>query len=278
MITISWHASKEKSWENDWIEFLFSNIPHKTITDYQQSQYIDNSYIVFNAGVDIAPFVNTMSKNGKKFGLIHLSDEWDKDSTDVYSMAHVVLRNYYKDLGDKVINFPLGWMNTFPYDLPTKILFDRQYVWSFSGHVDKTTRPLMAKSMSTVPKGKSYFKKCGENWGPFDGHALNPQELANMYNDSIFVPCPQGNCSIDSFRVTEALQVGALPIVERSDYWDNLFGSDNPLIQIDNWAQAPKTISELLSDPWKLEQQRSDTYIWWLKYCDKLKNKLTGLL
>jgi hypothetical protein len=278
MITIIWQINKENSWECDWIEYLFQKTAHKTITDYNQTQFIDRSYIVYNAGVNNDAYINSLSKSGKKFGLIHLSDEWDKDSTANYSLADVVLRNYYKDLGPKVINFPLGWMTSFPHSILPNSISERKYTWSFSGHVDKTTRPMMAEYMSKIPNGIGYFKKCGENWGPFQGHALTPTQLAEMYNESIFVPCPQGNQSIDSFRVTEALQAGALPIVERSKYWSNLFGQDHPLIEIDSWDQAPAIIANLTQEHTSLEQKRSATYKWWIKYCDNLQNTIKGLL
>jgi len=274
MITIVWHTSRENSWESDWIEHLFRYTPHQTILDYLQTQFIDRSYIVYNASVNIQEYVKKLSATGKKFGLIHLSDEWDRDIVEHYPLANVVLRNYYKDLGNNVINFPLGCMNTFPYDLTINTLNDRKYTWSFSGHIDKTTRYDMAKYMSTVPNGQSYFKTCGQ----YHGYALTPLELSNLTNDSIFVPCPHGNCSIDSFRVYETLQAGALPIVESNPYWSNLLGNDHPLIEISDWSQAPSTIQTLLSDSSSLEQQRLSAHKWWIKYCDDLSNKLTGIL
>jgi len=278
MITLIWHSNKESSWESDWIEYLFENVPHLTITDYEQKLEIDNSFIIYNRTVLIDDYVKRLYNKGLNFGLIHVSDEWLEDSTDVYKYANVILRNYFKDLGTKVINFPLGWMRTFPYKISPKTVYQRKYIWSFSGHVDKTTRPAMAAAMSTIPNGKSYFKQCGQNWGPFEGHALDPIQMAELYNDSIFVPCPQGNCSIDSLRVCEALQVGSIPIVEYSDYWDKLYGSDNPLLQIKDWKDAPEIINDLLNNYDLLEQQRHLTYTWWTSHCDKLKDKITRIL
>ena len=278
MITIIWHAKQQGDWSADWIEYLFSKVPHRTITDYSQTKIIHRSLIVYNATVDITDYVQRAVREGVSFGLIHISDEWDRDDTDVYKHAKVVLRNYYKDLGPDVINFPLGMMTGWPYDLEIKNTEDRKYIWSFSGHVDKTTRPEMVKWMSTVPRGKSYFKKCGEDWGPFQGHALNPTQLADMYNNSIFVPCPQGNHSIDSFRVTEALQAGAIPIVERNPYWNNLFGNDCPFVQINEWADAPQLIQNLLDDFSAIDGLRTYVNKWWLDYTDKLSNRMIGLL
>jgi hypothetical protein len=278
MITLIWHSNKETGWEVDWIEYLFKDIPHTSIADYDQKLEIDNSFIIYNRTAPVDEYAKRLHARGLNFGLIHVSDEWLEDSTETYQYAKVVLRNYYKDLGPNVINFPLGWMRTFPYDLTPKTVFQRAYTWSFSGHVDKTTRPAMAAAMSTVPNGLSYFKKCGEHWGPFEGHALDPIQLAELYNNSIFVPCPQGNCSIDSLRVCEALQAGSIPIVEKSNYWDNLYGVGNPLLQVKDWKDAPETISVLMEKYETLEQLRGSTYRWWINHCDKLKHKILNLL
>jgi len=274
MITLIWQCDYTNAWESDWIEYLYKDIPHVTIQDPGKTQYIDRSMIIFNSSVHNDDYLITLASQHKHFGLIHLSDEWGKDSVAKYHLADVVLRNYYKPLEKNVINFALGCMKTFPYDLIVKPISDRAYTWSFSGHIDKTTRPKMAENMSTVPNGLSYFKRSGE----YHGYALTPVEMADMYNNSIFVPCPKGNESIDSFRVCEALQAGALPIVERSDYWSNLYGDDHPLIEIDDWNQAPSTIQALMSNMESLEQQRLTTYNWWVKYCNNLKNKIKGLL
>jgi hypothetical protein len=257
-----WLCNRDSSWESDWIDFLFEDVN------------TTGTIVVYNSTADIKRY---LKECGPVLGMIHLSDEWGKDPIDHYNQAKIVLRNYYKDLGPNVLNFPLGWMRTFPYTLTPNSIQDRQYVWSFSGHVDKTTRPEMARCMSTVEGGRSYFKKCGENWGPFDGHALDPRQLADLYNSSYFVPCPQGNCSIDSLRVCEALQAGAIPIVERSEYWNSLYGADVPLLQVDSWDHAPALITELTSDLVKLETLRSSIYQWWINYCLKLKATIKEL-
>lgn len=278
MTTLVWQSSLESSWECDWIEFLFRNVSHTTIKDYNQTSCIDNSVFIYNSTVDNLAYFKDLSSKGITFGLIHLSDEWNKDSTEHYSLAKFVLRNYYKDAGSNVMNIPLGWMKTFPHTIIPNTVKDRKYTWGFSGHVDKTTRPMMVQYMSTIENGQHYFKKCGENWGPFDGHALDPVGLAALYNDCLFVPCPQGNQSIDSLRVCEALQAGSLPIVERSEYWTKLYGTDHPLIEIDSWRHAPEIINNLISNLDDLEIKRMYTYNWWIAHCDRITNKITKIV
>jgi hypothetical protein len=272
MITLIWHAGRDGAWESDWIEYVFSKVPHQTITDYSQTQFINKSLIIYNASVDVTQWVKRAVEQNIEFGLIHISDEWDRDSTDIYKFAKVVLRNYYKDAGPNVINFPLGMITGWPRNVSVKDTANRTHTWSFSGHVDKTTRPEMAKWMSTVPRGKGLFSVCGQGW------ALNAAQLAEMYNDSLFVPCPRGNYSIDSFRVTESLQAGALPIVERDPYWVKLFGSDHPLIEIDNWSDVPAMIESLLADISVLDAKRIHAHNWWLDHSDKLANRMIGII
>lgn len=250
---ITWLCDKKNSWEVDWIDYLFENVTPK------------GPIVVYNRTVDIKKY---LENNSNIFVLIHLSDEWSKDPVDHYDKVKFVLRNYYKDLGPNVINFPLGWMKTFPYKLTPKSISQRNLVWSFSGHVDKTTRPQMVEWMNTIPNGKGFFIKCGQ------GYNLTPVELAHMYNDSYFVPCPKGNCSIDSLRVCEALQVGSIPIVEKSDYWKNLYGSDVPFIQLDNWNEAPDIINSLIKNLDSLENVRVNMYNWWIEHCNLLKSKI----
>jgi hypothetical protein len=43
MITLIWNSNKETGWEVDWIEYLFEDIPHRSITDYGQTDEIDRA-------------------------------------------------------------------------------------------------------------------------------------------------------------------------------------------------------------------------------------------
>jgi hypothetical protein len=80
--------------------------------------------------------------------------------------------------------------------------------------------------------------------------------------------------SFDTIRANEALQAGALPIVEASDYWSNLYGSNHPLIMINNWDEAPALIHKLLENKPALEKRRMATVAWWQNYKEDLTNKI----
>jgi len=274
MFNIVWLCNRENAWERDWIEFLFDSIPHVTTTDYDWSKKLDNRIVVFNCTVKIEEY---LEKFGYDVGLIHLSDEYYKDSRDFYPKVKFVIRNYFIEENKKVMTIPLGWNIMYPHNTVAKNIYERKYVWSFTGHIEKTTRPVMAHYMSTVPNGMGYFKKGGESWGPFLGHACDPIQMADLYNNSLFVPSPRGNFNQDTFRTTEALQMGAIPIVENDPYWENLFGI-NPLIKINDWEEAPRLINDLMKDLPRLEELRLTIYNWWQNYLRNLKIKIEALI
>ena len=70
---------------------------------------------------------------------------------------------------------------------------------------------------------------------------MSPGEYAKCMGLAKIVPCPSGAVSVDSFRVWEALQAGALPVVDTvspvdgvSDYWVRVLG-DVPFPVVTDW-------------------------------------------
>lgn len=270
MIHLIWQVDRHTDWSRDYIEYLFQKVPHQTLEDPTLTIQED-SIIIYNRTVDNLSYLKNLRAQGKKIVLVHLSDEWLNDSTEHYQYADLVLRTYYKDCGPKVINFSTGWMKDSPTDLPDKTIDEREFIWSFFGHIEgKPTRKQMAAAMLTVPLGVYYFI-------PSDiSFALTSIEMTHFYSKSIFVPCSRGNMSFDTLRVNEALQVGALPIVEASDYWGNLYGKDHPLLMINDWNEAPALIDQLLKDRSSLEKLRFDTLVWWQNYKQNLVNRIAN--
>jgi hypothetical protein len=266
-ITLVWNRPRESSWEVDWIEYLFRNVPHETVENPNHNQYWNNSVIIdtIRWASYHNKYVNELNQKGYNFGLIDLSDELRQGSTS-YSQAMFVLRNYYKaGLPEHIVHFPLGYNKGFTALSDNVPAEKRQYSWAFVGNRWDETRTLMRDSMLNV--GGGYIYSGSDN----DGILLDPKEMSKIYRDSIFVPAPHGWFVIDSFRVTEALEAGCIPIVERDPYWKELYGEDVPFIQIDDWADAPSIVNTLLNDPDQLEEFRQQCYTWWTD----IKNDVT---
>jgi hypothetical protein len=258
-LTIVWNRARSASWESTWIEYLFRNIPHRTIENLDHTQFIDNSIIVDS--ICWAPYHNQycqeMHNRGYKFGIIHLTDESTRDNIDSYRNAEFVLRNYYREgMMSKVLHIPLGYNDNFTDLTDNPSARERKYLWSYVGERWDQNRNAMAAAMRTVPNGNLYVV---HHTGP----RMSVVEMSRMYRDSVFVPCPRGAISMDNFRVTEALEAGCIPIVERSDYWAKMHGPNPPFIQINNWQEVPEIIADLIKDPSRLEIIRLSCKQWW---------------
>jgi hypothetical protein len=213
-----------------------------------------------------------MAARGYKFGLIHLSDETTRDNIDSYKHCRFVLRNYFRGtIADNVLHIPLGWNDGFTDATENDPITNRKNVWCFVGERWDHNRNVMASAMSKVPNGNLYVV---HHTGP----RLNPTEMSKMYRNSIFVPCPRGAISMDNFRVTEALEAGAIPIVEKSDYWVQMHGNDFPAIQVADWHSAPDVVASYLVNPMQLENLRLQCNNWWNRKKDMLTKSVTELV
>ena len=273
-LTIVWQRARSSVWEDEWVEYLFKDIPHNTIENLDHTQFIDNSVIV--DAICWAPYhndyINELAGRGYKFGMVHLTDESTQDDISSYDKCKFVLRNYYRGpMPEHVMHIPLGWNTGFTDYVQDKASSARQYTWAFVGARWDQNRNDMSSAMSSVPNGSLYV---ADHTGP----RLAPAQMGRFYSEAIFVPCPRGAIIIDSFRVTEALEAGCIPIVERSEYWTNMHGEDFPAIQVSSWAEAPAVINEMLKSSSKVEATRLMCKLWWDSRKYKVTNDVTDLI
>ena len=81
---------------------------------------------------------------------------------------------------------------------------------------------------------------------------MDPGEYARCCGLAKVMPCPSGAISVDSFRVWEALEAGALPVVDTvsptdgpTDYWTRVLG-DVPFPLVSDWSTVG--FGQLLQD------------------------------
>lgn len=93
-------------------------------------------------------------------------------------------------------------------------------------------------------------------------------------------PCPSGPESPDSFRVYEALEAGAIPIVDtitpkhtHPGYWTYLWGQPPPFPEVNDWDAYPAILAEL---DWPGDANRSSAA--WVAYKRNLGWKLKTTL
>ncbi len=277
-ISLIWQVNKDVHWEADWIAELLSGINYNESIDGQYKMFKDYSIIVTTAYEshkgEFKKYFNKLNKKKYIYGVIFLCDELYGGNTEPYKSAKFIFRNYWhKKFAEQknVFFFALGYKVGFWKNIASIHLKDstqRKYTWSFAGQiVDKPSRILMIDNMKTIPQ---YFFFETFKWS--DPNALPVGDYRDVLLESVFVPCPKGWWNLDSFRLSEALECGCIPIVEKDpfDYFARFFG-EYPFLSVSSWNEAPAMMKQLLDKPEELEALRLRCYHWWLDYKTKLK-------
>jgi len=101
------------------------------------------------------------------------------------------------------------------------------------------------------------------------GSGLPQSDYLRHMSRAKIVPCPSGPASPDTFRVWEALECGAVPIVDSRSlrestvgFWDTVLG-DHPLPLISDWKDLPEAMEMILSD---YDRYSRLCAVWWKCY------------
>jgi len=249
-------------WEDEWTAQLLDGLVAHEIDDGTHSVFRD-PMVVIDQTIDAArgAYYRAAHERGCRVILLHLSDEFYFDDCAAYQWCHAVWRNYWSPVLARLphVRFmPLGFKSGFFRPGIAPRAAERAHVWSFAGDVKKTSRAAMHEAMSRVPGGHCHLTSA---FGSAD--ALSTAAYRGLMEQSIYAPCPAGNINLDTFRVSEALEAGCIPIVERRpgfDYFTQLFGP-HPIPTVSDWNEAPSLIAAL--DPAATEALRAECAAWW---------------
>ncbi len=266
--------------EEDYLKHIFSHLPRVhhvyDLNEKNEGKYedvCDRAVIVYSGDRNkekVKKISEYLKKfKGKKCVLIHLSDERLKAKDSFYRNVSLVLRNYHKTYFFKrnVKSFPLGCTQgkVPPSGFPFKPMKDRKYTWSFAGEISRH-KPHRYEILEVLKDVKEYFTFVTDDFGKSIHGALGPKEYCDLMNDSVFVPCPRGNRSLDCFRDYEAAMYGAIPVVVGpAKEIKKTFGSFHaPFLYASSWKEAKVKMHSLLEKPEEL-QRMSDALIAWSK-------------
>jgi hypothetical protein len=101
--------------------------------------------------------------------------------------------------------------------------------------------------------------------GPIEREQLSKGNYDRLLSESTFVPCPMGNATLETCRVYEALEAGAIPLVEHRlsmDYYRALLG-EHPIPTFRNWDTAAQFCRDLRADPAGLDSLQATIMGWW---------------
>lgn len=199
-------------------------------------------------------------------GLLHLGDDQYRARLGAYLSFALVWRTYYHSAltGLPVRQLPLGPRavgEVTPEPLPaaSKPPSERRYTWSFSGQ-PMASRQTALEPFRSIAGG---YEEPSE--GADDAVDRQAEEVIGILADSMFAPCGIGQPHIESHRIYDALEVGAIPVIVRRprfDYFTLLLGH-HPLPTLRSWDQAASLVANLLSDRPALAALQQQVVAWW---------------
>ncbi|MEL7035746.1 MAG: exostosin family protein [Cyanobacteria bacterium J06592_8] len=308
-LNIIWQTPPDSLWQFDWISSLFPEYQLNYVVDTKLKLVLENSVIVCNFIKEIDhvlggsygqyhkylkrfnEYIEAFKKEGKSVGFIHMGDQYFRESISFYKNIDFIFREHYREEAHKkypqCYYLPLGYKKGFVQELVDKNVKERKYYWSFAGQL-KASRYTMIESAKRIPGGQYYVTT---QWN--DPKGLTTQEYAALLNDTVFALCPMGNYSLDCFRVYEALEAGAIPVIESHSmkvifkkifnlkylvkyrdihywsrthrYWQRAYGSDFPCLQITDWRNL-----EYLLGSTDVEKTAEQVKTWWENYKSSL--------
>jgi hypothetical protein len=271
-LTAIWQS--ENPHEREWVDEVFGPYISEHVIDGKHELAMDNA-ILIDAFVHCFDQAYYAKFRGLNAYLVQFLDENYDGGYDRYENFRGVFRGHWSSVfnANYVRKMPLGYCNGLPKREQIIPAAQRKYVWSFAGHVDKSSRPEMAEELARVEPHYLFSSS------PIPGF-VTPRSTSehrrllpsaayyDLLFDSTFSPCPMGNVNLECFRVYEALECGSIPIVEKRltmDYFRTLFG-DHPIPTVRCWKEGRHLIDSLLGDPHGLNVLQDKCMDWWKNY------------
>lgn len=287
------------TWERDWLTDLLGAYDVEHVVDLKRGVVADRAIVVTQGQGDVAGYLRRFPH---AVGVIHLSDEWFRSRLSFYADAAFVYRNHYRPEAQRFPHcryFPVGYKCGFTRGLDVRDIDARKYTWSFAGMI-KTSREKMIRSAQRIPGGHAHFTQSFA-----DPEALDVHAYADLLANTVFALCPRGNYTVECFRVFEALEAGAIPVIEderstpfwmdvrrppkflrhhawrpaywranlplafHGSYWLAAFGEDFPCPRLRRWNELEKVLDRI-----DIAATSLAVRTWWAEYKRSLARRM----
>jgi hypothetical protein len=223
----------------------------------------DSSIFVYNTwGLDeaVREELGRLASQFDDIGIVSV-DEPTRESPETYEGVAFGVRvgfaaEKYRD-GRNLLVAPLGVPKTFVPARTPKDIGRRRFSWGFLGEVKNENRRNMVSRLRGV-RGEA-FLHVTSGWDAAD--ARRGAAYSDVLADCIFAPTPPANVHLECYRTYEALECGAIPVVD-TDYYRAEFEAPFPVVQ-PTWEDAPETLNGLLDDRAALERLDAQCREWW---------------
>lgn len=254
-MNIYWLSLKEGTpakhyWDQYLLEQMFKHENHvESLEGIREATVIIPGAYQFDLVNEINKELSTL----EKVTVIITSDEENKFPLD--KLAHPNMRlygTYPHETSVKVTWLPIGpppQIVKASKELPVKT--SNVY---FSGQVNHESRVNMIEQIKDMDHADIVTT-------PGFAQGLDHVEYYKRMAKAKVVAAPRGNISPDSFRLYEALELGCVPIVENSAFWDKMTLGHNPFPTIDNPEQWPGYITDAVNQYPKLNNRVQATWL-----------------
>lgn len=140
---------------------------------------------------------------------------------------------------------------------------DKSLDWFLAGQITHDRRLACVEALSNIPNGRLVMSQ-GFTLG------ISPAEYVHDLAMAKIAPCPSGPRAPDSFRFSEALEAGCVPIADAhapipypDGYWQSVLGDNLPFPVIEQWSQLPAIMERELSD-WPRNANRCSAF--WMQH------------
>ena len=270
-LTLLWQSTKCPL--RDWILEIFSPLVDGEVFDGEHKIVLDNCLVVdsFLNWADPAYYPQFRGKNAF---LLREPDEYFRDVSGIYTNFCGVFRMHYSGVfrRERVMPVPLGYVNGRGRQSEPKPASQRKYVWSMLGMINKSTRPDAVRALLPV---EPVYWYASDGWTPGAATAANNERrdqpaasYQKLLSESAFCPSPMGNVMQETNRPFEALEAGAIPLLERRWLMDahrSLLGN-HPLPTFPNWKMAASFVQSMWNDKQALDQLQAECLSWWQSY------------
>lgn len=304
-LSVIWQPRDDvRKWprEFDWICTLLPEQPTRHIRDGAY-EVVRGPAIVIVDGYDLnsgqlRTYFRQFRASDRPFLVVHVGDEHATAPLDFYDEAPVVYRNYWRVDAAQEANcrfLPLG-PNGSSDLLQQHAQTHRTWRWSFAGQSRPARWPLI-RAAQTRNDGRLVVNRAFNS-------GLDKEAYARLLGQSDVVLCPRGWSSVECYRVYEALEAGALPLVEddggmglmdehlhwgaagrmlragprywidvarrarRPSYWQRVFGLEMPLPRIYRWENLDDALARIRPG------QRERAVHWWHRYKQRLRRQI----
>ncbi len=286
MIDVIWYKACRGNWDCglllstfDKYPQFFNQINSKSLPEFNT---FDSRAIVIVTG---CPDEKELRKclNNLQYGIVILTSEEDAyfDWRNAIPPHLELWTQYYYQQNKQPIKnrILLGAPNRIR-DYKINRHLEKKYLWSFVGQVQNPFRQQAVEVLKTLPDG--FLHTALAFGGEVAG--VEYQAYLDIMCQSKYVICPAGSMCVDSFRLYEAIECGAVPITdyrsprdpEDFNYWAEVHPK-NKIYTVKDWNILTHMFGDETDSTFKSDENyqillRDND--WWFDYKKDLERKL----